>query len=169
MRNLVAFRIQQLWFAVDASWVEQILGQQPWMRVPSAPRQWPGVMAFRGRAVAVLDLAAGSATTAPLRAAERRHRTLIARAQDCAIAIPVDDVREVQAVEDVQVFSAHATGHHLAREEVRLEHDVFALLDLPSLIAEAISTATRARGSAAPSGTTSTAASRATPQTSSRT
>ena len=29
MRNLVAFRIQQLWFAVDAVWGEQILGQQP--------------------------------------------------------------------------------------------------------------------------------------------
>lgn len=145
MRNLVAFRIQKLWFALDAIWVEQILGEQHWMRVPAAPRQWPGVMAFRGRAVAVLDLAAGLPTAAPLRAAERRHRTLIARAHECAVAIPVDDVREVQAVEDVQVFSAHATGHPLAREEVRLERDVFALLDLPSLIAQATSSATSNR------------------------
>lgn len=151
MRNLVAFRIQQLWFAVDAVWVEQILGQQPWMRVPSAPKQWPGVMAFRGRAVAVLDLAAGLTTATPLRAAERRHRTLIARVHDCTVAIPVDDVREVQAVDDVQIFSAHATGHHLAREEVRLEHDVFALLDLSFLITEAISAASSAKATPASS------------------
>src|SRR4051812_16910587 len=90
MRNLVVFRIHSIWFAVAAAWVEQVLGPQSWTAIPTLPPQWPGVMAFRGKAVAVLELVPG--------AKERRPRTVIARVSDCTVAIPVHEVREVQAV-----------------------------------------------------------------------
>lgn len=141
MRNLVLFRIQTVWFAVDAAWVEQILGQKPWTPIPTLPPQWPGVMAFRGKAVAVLDLVPAFNNAVPARDDERRNRTVIARVSDCTVAIPVHEVREVQSVEDTQVVSAHASSHRLAHEEIIINGVVAALLDLPSLILGAISKA----------------------------
>jgi chemotaxis signal transduction protein len=128
MRSLVAFRVQRVWFGIDAEHVEQILGQQAFMPVPTASPEWPGVMAFRGRAVAVLEL--GGTT-------ERRARTIIARANGCTVALPVDEVREVQTIDEDQVTPAHATAHRMAREEAMLGGVMIALLDLPALIREA--------------------------------
>ena len=141
MRNLVVFRIQNIWFAADAAWVEQVLGPQPWTPIPTLPPQWPGVMAFRGKAVAVLELAPELNKVSSMREQERRQRTVIARVSDCTVAIPVHEVREVQAVEEAQVVTAHASSHRLAHEEIVINGVVAALLDLPALILEAIANA----------------------------
>ena len=102
MRNLVVFRIQNVWFAVDAAWVEQILGQKPWTPIPTLPPQWPGVMAFRGRAVAVLDLMPALSTAG--REQEPRQRTVIARASDCTV------VRSSVGNADESTFSVEETA-----------------------------------------------------------
>ncbi len=138
MRNLVLFRIHNVWFAVDAAVVEQILGQQPWTPIPTLPPQWPGVMAFRGKAVAVLDLLPAFPKTSVAREEERRHRTVIARVGDNTVAIPVHEVREVQSVEASQVVNSHASTHPLAHEEIIINAVVAALLDLRSLILDAV-------------------------------
>ena len=141
MRNLVMFRIHNVWFAVDAAVVEQILGQQPWTALPTLPPQWPGVMAFRGKAVAVLELLPMFPNAAAAREEERRQRTVIARVGDNTVAIPVHEVREVQTVEASQVVNSHASTQPYSYEEIIINGVVAALLDLRSLILDAVTKA----------------------------
>ncbi len=137
MQHLIPFRYQKQWFAVDASLVEQILGAQAWMPVPGAPPLFPGVMAWRGRATAVLDLAMlprESSDPEPRPSEDRPPRTLIAHVGDSTLGIPADEVREALLIENLQLLPLRLSRVRFASSEFELGDYIAVVLDLPRLV-----------------------------------
>jgi chemotaxis signal transduction protein len=91
-RALIPLKVQKVWIALDASCIREILGERPWVRVPPLLHQVPGVLAWQGRAIALLDLGTLGDDLKPLAPGERRSRTLVANVDDATLAIPVDEV-----------------------------------------------------------------------------
>ena len=88
MRALVPARVGQTWILLDAEIIREILGAQPWLPIPGARAEMPGVIAWRGRAIPVVDLAAPFGVER-LGAGEARPRTLIAGVADSIVAVPM--------------------------------------------------------------------------------
>src|SRR5262245_38502889 len=107
--SVVPAKLHDAWFVVPAAAVQEILGEQRWVPIVGAPPEMPGVVAWRGRAVAVVDLAAlGGGETLAAGGAARR-RTVIVTVEDTTLALPVEGVREVQEVPDDAVRPAQLT------------------------------------------------------------
>jgi chemotaxis signal transduction protein len=135
-RKLIPARIDETWLTFDADLVQEITAGRAWMPVPRASALVPGVVAWRGRAVAVLDLAA-LAEAGPGRREARgqpRHRTVIAESSDCFLAMPVDVVHEVQDVDLARVRAREASAFPHAPTEVEMFGTFAAIVDLPSLV-----------------------------------
>jgi chemotaxis signal transduction protein len=79
--------------AVDALCVVEILGLRSWVAIPRAPAAVPGAIAWRGRAIALLDL--GPALGLPaLGEPNTRNRNLVVRISDDTVALGADRVLE---------------------------------------------------------------------------
>lgn len=143
--HILSFRIESVWLAIDAAHVEQILGKREWFRIPAAPVQWPGVLAWHGRAIAVLDLGV-LLELPPLSPSESRRRTLIARAAGSLLAIVVDEIREAQVVAESLLRPVHITRQRYARHEIELESSVVPILDPAALVTEALAHAATPTG-----------------------
>src|SRR5690242_15810107 len=72
--SIVPIQVDGLWLALPAHAVQEILGQRPWIPITGAPSELPGVLAWRGRAIAVFDVGRVIDGAAPLPADESRHR-----------------------------------------------------------------------------------------------
>jgi chemotaxis signal transduction protein len=131
--SVVPLKLRDVWLVVPASSVQEILGEQRWVPIAGAPVEMPGVIAWRGRAVALLDL--GPLTGgAPLAAGESRRRTVIIQKDDCTLALLVESVREVQEVAEEDVRSAHLTRLRHATTEVELDGIPMPILDVADLL-----------------------------------
>jgi chemotaxis signal transduction protein len=131
--SVVPAKLHDVWFVVAASAVQEILGEQRWVPIVGAPAEMPGVIAWRGRAVAVLDLGPLSGSAA-MTAGESRRRTVIVNVEDATLALPVEGVREVQEVPDDAVRPAHLTRLRHATMEVELDGVPMPLIDLADLL-----------------------------------
>lgn len=91
---LLPVQLQDTWILLDAPIVREVLGRQPWLRVPQATSAVPGVCVWRGRAIPVVDLAyiVGLGSTDP----ETYTRTLIVEQQLGLAALPVHAVQVVR-------------------------------------------------------------------------
>ena len=134
-RALVPVQLQGIWLALDAGCVEEILGEQPWVRIPGAPASVPGVAPWRGRALAVLDLAALAGFGTAIQSGENRRRTLVVRSGSSTIAVPVDQVREVQEVGDDRIGAPRNTQLPYSTAEVELNGVPMPVLDWGALLA----------------------------------
>src|SRR5579872_733599 len=119
-RALLSVQIKDVWFALDATTVLEILGEQRWAPVPDAPAHVPGVLSWRGRAVATLDLGALTGTSEPLSQDQPRRRTVVVRSIGCTFALPVDAVREVQEIPADRLTPPHVTQQRYSCGEVEL-------------------------------------------------
>lgn len=133
MRAIIPAMTGSAWFALDALAVQEVIGERPWVVLPFAAHRTPGVLSWRGRAVAVLDLAELLPGGEPLRAGCTRPRTLVVEAATCTLAIPVDVVREVHEVGPHQIRPAGEGARHCT-EEVSLLEGVMPVLDLASIV-----------------------------------
>jgi len=131
---LIPVRVGTEWLLLEAALVQEILGAQAWLSMPHARRELPGVVAWRGRAVPLIDLAAVLGVGS-LAAQESRARTLIAETERGFLALPVDEVREVQSLSSGQLREAHAVERPFAPTEADLQGTVMPVLDLASLVA----------------------------------
>jgi chemotaxis signal transduction protein len=131
--SIVPAKLHDTWFVVPASAVQEILGEQRWVPIIGAPAEMPGVIAWRGRAVAVVDLGPLSGS-AGLVAGESRRRTVIVRVDDAMLALPVEGVREVQEVPEAAVRPAELTQLRHAAMEVELDGIPMPLIDLADLL-----------------------------------
>jgi chemotaxis signal transduction protein len=95
----------------------------------------PGVIAWRGRAIPVVDLAAPFGF-ARLRPGETRPRTLIATVAESIVAVPVDAAREVHAFSAAELKPVNVTTLPYAVAEADLFERVLGLVDLPRFVAE---------------------------------
>lgn len=138
MQHLIPFRFHKQWFALEADYVEQILGEQSYMAIPGSPPLFPGVMAWRGRATAILDLSklvAQSDSAPDGRAAEeQRRRTLIVNAEGCSLGIPTDEVREALPREAAQLRPLHVSAVRFSSSEFEFLGTIAVVLDLPALL-----------------------------------
>jgi chemotaxis signal transduction protein len=132
--DLIPVRVETEWLLLEAALVREILGAQPWLPMPHAGRELPGVVAWRGRAVPLLDLAAVLAVGS-LAAQVSRPRTLIAETERGFLALPVDEVREVQSLSSAQLRKAHAVERPFAPSEADLHGTVMPVFDLALLVA----------------------------------
>ncbi|MDB4969328.1 MAG: chemotaxis protein CheW [Myxococcales bacterium] len=131
--SIVPAKLHDVWFVVRASAVQEILGELRWVPIVGAPPEMPGVIAWRGRAVAVLDLGPLSGSAA-MTSGESRRRTVIVNIADATLALPVEGVREVQEVPDDAVRPAHLTRLRHSTMEVHLDGVPMPLIDLEDLL-----------------------------------
>ena len=121
------------WVAVGAMHLQEVRGAQSWVALPGAPPHLPGVVAWRGRAIAVLDLGGLLGIAPPVQPGDSRARMLIAQVDTTAFAIPVDTVREVHTVAKVE--DTHATQLRLAQGQVEIAGQVMPVVDLALALA----------------------------------
>jgi len=135
MRALVPAKIGPAWVLLDAEIIREILGSQAWLPIPGARAEMPGVIAWRGRAVPVVDLAAPFGSER-LVGGETRARTLIAAAAGCIVAVPVDAAREVHTVGEAELRPINLTHLPYAAAEMELFDRIVAVIDLPRFVEE---------------------------------
>jgi chemotaxis signal transduction protein len=123
--------------ALLADYVVEIISGQPWVPLPKARRELPGVCAWRGRAIAVLDLAALSRELRPLEPGEVRSRTVVANIDRVTLALPVDAVHEPCSVDESRMAPSRLTEQAFARYELQIDDRTVApVLDLEVLVAD---------------------------------
>lgn len=135
MRALVPAKVGQTWVLLDAEIIREILGAQPWLPIPGARAEMPGVIAWRGRAIPVVDLAAPFGLER-LGAGEARPRTLIADVADSIVAVPMNAAREVHAFAASELKPCSVTHLPYAIAEAELAERVLAVIDLPRFVHE---------------------------------
>jgi chemotaxis signal transduction protein len=141
MRALVPVRIGQAWVLLDTEIIREILGNEVWLPIPGARAEMPGVIAWRGRAIPVVDLAAPFGFER-LGTGEPRARTLIASVAENIVAVPVDAAREVHGFHDTELKPVSVSTLPYAVAEAELFDRVLALVDLPRFVAEILGGAT---------------------------
>jgi len=134
MRGFIPAKIGPAWVAVEAAYVHEILGARPWVPIPHASPNVPGVLAWRGRAIAVFDLGRLFEGGEPLRPGLERPRNLIVEALGCTLAMPVDAVHEVRELEGSEVRQSHATRLPHSTMEIEFRNAVAAVVDVTSVI-----------------------------------
>lgn len=135
MRALVPARIGQAWVLLDAEIIREILGAEVWLPIPGARAEMPGVIAWRGRAIPVVDLAAPFGVER-LSTGETRARTLIASVAESIVAVPVDAAREVHGFSTTELKPVSVTTLPYAVAEAELFERVLAVVDLPRFVNE---------------------------------
>jgi len=134
MRSFVPITIDATWIAVDITTVKEIGGPLTWIALPTASAALPGVTAWRGRAIAVVDLAsllgAGQRLTSPT----GRGRTLYLQQGTSTLAVPVDAVREPVMVPDENVRLPRARNEAFCTGELDVEGHTTLVVDLGVLL-----------------------------------
>jgi chemotaxis signal transduction protein len=132
-RALLPLRLDEAWVAIDALAAREVLGRRQLVAIPGASAALPGVIAWNGRAIAVVDLGALAGLGRPLSAAVERERTVVVQVGASTFALPVDAVREVAAVPDDELRALHATAQRFATHEVTLNGAPLPVLDLAAM------------------------------------
>ncbi len=134
---LMPVRLEDTWVALEASAVSEVLGPQTCLMVPRSSPHLPGVCAWRGRAIPVLELAALLGISRSDHATF--ERTLVVSHQQNTVAMPVAEARAVLFLPQSELRQVHATSVRFARAEVDWEQRVVAVLDLDALFGELVS------------------------------
>jgi chemotaxis signal transduction protein len=121
-------QLSTVWVAVGAMHLQEVRGPLPWVALPGAPAYLPGVVPWRGRAIAVLDLGGLLGVAPPVQPGDPQPRMLIAQVDTTAFAIPADAVREVYTAAKVE--EGHATQIRLAHGQVVIGGQVMPVIDL---------------------------------------
>ena len=130
--ELLPLGIGPIWAAIHAECAVEILGRTPWIPVPSASELIPGVIAHRGRAVAVLDLGVVLPDLPRLTARSTRERVVISRTSLGLVALPVEKVHEVVSVPSAEVREATLTRG--SPFEVTIDDKAMPLVDLETIL-----------------------------------
>lgn len=131
--TLMPVRLEDTWIVLDASAIRELLAVQTWLVVPQASLQIPGVCAWRGRAVPVVDLARilGLGTTTNT---QDYGRTLVAEHPHGLAAIPVKEAQVVQFVHGQQERDLAAASLPYATRGVELEGMLLPYVDIVSVL-----------------------------------
>ncbi len=133
-RALLPLRLADVWVAIDALHVREVLGRRLWVPIPGASAGLPGVIAWQGRAIAVVDLAALGSLGAAATAGEARERTVVVQAGGATFALPVDAVREVQVAAEGALHPPAATRQRFSTSELDLRGTPVPVLELAAVV-----------------------------------
>jgi chemotaxis signal transduction protein len=131
---LVPITIDTTWIAIDMSSVREIGGPVTWIALPTASAALPGVAAWRGRAVAIADLAAVLGAGERLTSPTGRIRTLYLQHGSSMLAVPVDSVREPLVVADDEIRSSRVRTEAFCTGELDVEGHTTLVVDLGVLL-----------------------------------
>ena len=134
MRSFVPSTIDATWVAIDMATVREIGGPLTWIALPTASAALPGVSAWRGRAVAVADLAAVLGTGERLASPTGRIRTLYLQQGTSTLAVPVDTVREPLMISDEDIRPSRVRSDAFCLGEVNVEGHTTLIIDLGVLL-----------------------------------
>jgi chemotaxis signal transduction protein len=138
---VVTVRVQTFEVLVRAALVREVLGECVWTPLPGARSEIPGVTAWSGRAVALLDLAQLVPGLRRLGPADRRPRTAIVQAGSSIVAIPADEVSEVWRAAPDAFRSKELAEFPLARVELVQEERALPVFE-PDLLLTALGVGT---------------------------
>lgn len=139
--TLMLVRVGGGWFAIDARMIQEVAVKGAITRVPTAARHVLGVTGLRGSLVPVISLEqmVGTVGSAPTEAATTRPRLLVVRADDCDIALVVDEIRGI--IDDVPALvtarASRAGRPSFLRNEFDWQGKLVSLLDVAELVATA--------------------------------
>jgi len=134
MRSFVPITIDATWVAVDMATVREIGGPLTWIALPTATATLPGVSAWRGRAVAVADLAAVLGAGERLVSPTGRVRTLYLQQGTSTLAVPVDAVREPLMIPDDDIRPSRVRSDAFCLGEANVEGHTTLIVDLGVLL-----------------------------------
>jgi chemotaxis signal transduction protein len=134
VRSFVPITIDSTWVAVDMATVREIGGPLTWIALPTASPTLPGVAAWRGRAVAVADLAALLGAGERLAAPTGRFRTLYLQHGTSTLAVPVDAVREPLTIPETEIRQPRVRTEAFCTGELDVEGHTTLLVDLGALL-----------------------------------
>jgi len=134
MRSFVPITIDATWIAVDMATVREIGGPLTWIALPTANATLPGVSAWRGRAVAVADLAAVLGAGERLSSPTGRVRTLYLQQGTSTLAVPVDAVREPLVIPDEEIRPSRVRTDAFCLGEANVEGHTTLIVDLGVLL-----------------------------------
>jgi chemotaxis signal transduction protein len=133
--EIMPVRISGVWLALPAAVVQEVVGQQRFIAVPNAVAAIPGVLPWRGRAIALVDIVLVTGLGDGMDpAGEPAPRHVVLQDDDCTLALPVEAVREVQTVPDAGVRPQNATRMRFSSREVQLEGALMPMLDVAELM-----------------------------------
>jgi chemotaxis signal transduction protein len=134
MRLFVPITIDATWVAIDMSTLREIGGPLTWIALPTATSALPGVAAWRGRAIAVADLAAVLGAGERLVSPTGRLRTLYLQQGVNTLAVPVDGVREPLTIADADIRTPRVRTEAFCLGEVDVEGHTTLIVDLGVLL-----------------------------------
>lgn len=133
-RHLMPIEIGAQWFLVEADPVREVLGAEPWLPIPRARAELPGVVVWRGRAVPLVDL--GRVLGVEASGDDARARTLIVSHERGPAAFAVSRAREVRSIEDDRLRPIPARAVPYATRELDDDGTLMPVLDLAALLAD---------------------------------
>lgn len=96
MGALLPMEIDGLRVAVSADRVIEIVSERGWTPLAGASQRAPGVVVWRDRAIAAIDVGVLLGLDPHLAPGESRKRVAVLRVGDCTAAVLVDAVHDVQ-------------------------------------------------------------------------
>lgn len=134
MRWYVPITLDTTWVAVDMATVREIGGPLSWIALPTASPVLPGVAAWRGRAIAVADLAALLGSGERLASPNGRARTLFLQQGSSTLAVPVDAVREPLMLSEQDIRPPRIRTDAFCAGEADVEGHTTLVVDLGVLL-----------------------------------
>jgi chemotaxis signal transduction protein len=125
-------QIGDIWIAIDPRCVQEVLGSRTWMRIPGASPFLPGVLGWRSRAIAVLELREVLGLSS--RSQSQPPRTVVARIADCTFAFFVEVAREARTVDAGALSAPHAVTGKFVTHQLTLDGRMMPLIDLTAVI-----------------------------------
>jgi chemotaxis signal transduction protein len=127
--------LNEVRLALDARRVIEVIGKAPWVPIPGAPRHLPGVVAWKGRAIAVVDLGVMLGVSAALSPDEPPPRTVVAQTHAGTLALPVDSVREAEEVGEYRLEPVEISFERFVSGQVDIHGNSVSVLDLQAIVA----------------------------------
>lgn len=132
--HVLPVQLDSSWFLIEAHHVREVLGAEPWLPIPRARAELPGVVVWRGRAVPLVDVARVLGVSSG--AAHGRPRTLIVHHDRGVAALPIDAAREVRTIAQEDLRPVHGALVPYATRELDEEGAVAMLIDVNALLTD---------------------------------
>jgi len=132
--HLLPIMVESSWYLVETGRVREVLGAQPWLPIPRARAELPGVIVWRGRAVPLVDVARVLGVASGANA--QRARTLIVTHEHGMAALSIDAAREVKSVPEDRLLPMHDEVIPYATHELDEEGVITPVIDLDRLISD---------------------------------
>jgi len=129
-QQFCTFYLDGLFFGIEVDKVQEVIRHQAMTRVPLAPKLIGGLINLRGQIVTAIDLRLRLGL--PERSDEALPMNVVARSEDGAVSLLVDEIGDVVEVQDQQFEDVPQTlrqGRELIRGVYKLPDRLLLVLD----------------------------------------